>query len=95
MNTTILKSLLTIYEKKRADKQKEAELRKEKLYAENQRLVEIDESISSLSISASKNMISTSNFEILDTLRKQIEELKKEKKELILSITNDENYLLP
>lgn len=95
MNTKILDSLLTTYENKRIKKQEEAENRKIKLYKENPRLEQIDESLSSLSISASKNMISTSNFEILDKLRKEIELLKKEKKELIISLTNNENYLLP
>ena len=85
MNTTLLKSLLIMYENKRTKKLAEAEKRKEDLYTKNPRF----------SISASKNLISSSNFEYLDNLRKQIEALKKEKKELLLSITNDENYLLP
>ena len=93
MNTAILKSLLIMYENKRAKKMAEAEKRKEKLYAQNPRFSEIDNQLSTLSISASKNLISSSNFEYLDNLRKQIERLKKEKKELLLSVTNDENYL--
>ena len=84
-----------MYENKRAKKMAEAEKRKEKLYAQNPRFSEIDNQLSTLSISASKNLISSSNFEYLDNLRKQIESLKKEKKELLLSVTNDENYLLP
>ena len=95
MNTTLLKSLLIIYENKRSDKQAEAEKRKEELYKKNPRFSEIDNQLSTLSISASKNLINSSNFEYLDNLRKQIEKLKKEKKDLLLSITNDENYLQP
>lgn len=95
MNTTLLKSLLIMYENKRTKKLAEAEKRKEDLYTKNPRFFEIDNQLSTLSISASKNLISSSNFEYLDNLRKQIEALKKEKKELLLSITNDENYLLP
>lgn len=95
MNTTLLKSLLIMYENKRTKKLAEAEKRKEDLYTKNPRFSEIDNQLSTLSISASKNLISSSNFEYLDNLRKQIEALKKEKKELLLSITNDENYLLP
>ncbi len=95
MNTTLLKSLLIMYENKRTKKLAEAEKRKEDLYTKNPRFSEIDDQLSTLSISASKNLISSSNFEYLDNLRKQIEALKKEKKELLLSITNDENYLLP
>lgn len=95
MNTTLLKSLLIMYENKRTKKLAEAEKRKEDLYTKNPRFSEIDNQLSTLSISVSKNLISSSNFEYLDNLRKQIEALKKEKKELLLSITNDENYLLP
>jgi DNA replication protein DnaC len=84
-----------MYENKRTKKLAEAEKRKEDLYTKNPRFSEIDNQLSTLSISASKNLISSSNFEYLDNLRKQIEALKKEKKELLLSITNDENYLLP
>lgn len=95
MNTTILKSLLIMYENKRNTKLEEAENRKNELYNKYPKFSEIDEKLSKLSISASKNLISSSNFEYLDNLRKEIEKLKKEKKELLLSITNDENYLLP
>ena len=95
MNTTILKSLLIIYENKKTRKIKEAEIRKEKLYKENPRFEEIDTKLSTLSINASRNLINSSNFEYLDKLRKEIESLKKEKKELLLSITHDENYLKP
>ncbi|MBP3502082.1 MAG: ATP-binding protein [Clostridia bacterium] len=95
MNTTILKSLLIMYENKRNKKMAEAEKRKEELYKNNPRFSEIDNQLSTLSISASKNLINSNDFEYLDNLRKEIEKLKKEKKELLLSITNDENYLLP
>ena len=93
MNITILKSLLTIYENKRNLKIKEAENRKNKLYSEYPRFEEIDTEISSLSISASKNLIASNSFECLDTSRKQIEKLKTEKKNLLISITNDEDLL--
>lgn len=95
MNTTILKSLLVTYENKRNKKLEEAENRKAKLYEENPRFEEIDSALSSLSISASKNLINSNNFEYLDNLRKEIEKLKKEKHDLLVKITHDENYLKP
>lgn len=95
MNTAILKSLLIIYENKRNKKVEEAEMRKQKLYADYPRFEEIDTALSSLSISASKNLINSNNFEYLDNLRKEIEKLKKEKHDLLISVTNDENYLKP
>ena len=95
MNTTILKSLLVIYENKRNKKMQEAENRKNDLYKHNPRFDEIDSELSSLSITASKNLINSNNFEYLNELRKKVEQLKKEKHELLLSITHDENYLKP
>ena len=95
MNTAILKSLLIIYENKRNKKVEEAEMRKQKLYADYPRFEEIDTALSSLSISASKNLINSNNFEYLDNLRKEIEKLKKEKHDLLISVTNNENYLKP
>jgi len=95
MNTTLLKSLLTIYENKRNKKVEEAEKRKEDLYKQNPRFEEIDSALSSLSITASKNLINSNNFEYLNNLRKEIESLKKEKHDLLISLTNDENYFKP
>lgn len=95
MNSTLLKSLLVIYENNRNKKLEEAELKKEQLYKENPRFTEIDDKLSTLSIQASKNLINSSNFEYLDNLRKQIEALKKEKNELLVSLTNNIDYLQP
>lgn len=95
MNTTILKSLLTIYENKRNRKIEEAEQRKADLYKQNPRFEEIDSALSSLSIKASKNLINSNNFEYLNELRHEIENLKKEKHDLLISLTKDENYLNP
>ncbi|MBR2743674.1 MAG: ATP-binding protein [Clostridia bacterium] len=95
MNTTTLKSLLVEYENKRNKKIEEAEYRKAQLYKENPRFEEIDSSLSTLSITASKNLINSNDFEYLNNLRKQIENLKKEKHDLLISVTGDENYLQP
>lgn len=95
MNTTILKSLLIIYENKRNKKIEEAEQRKIELYKQNPRFEEIDSALSSLSISASKDLINSNNFEHLNNLRTEIEKLKKEKHDLLISLTNNENYLNP
>lgn len=95
MNTTILKSLLIIYENKKNKKIEEAEQRKIELYKQNPRFEEIDSALSSLSIKASKNLINSSNFEYLNKLRQEIEKLKKEKRDLLISLTKDENYLNP
>lgn len=95
MDSALLKSLLIIYENNRNKKLEEVENKKEKLYKENPRFSQIDDELSTLSIQASKNLINSNNFEYLDKLRKQIEKLKKEKHDLLISITNDENYLKP
>ena len=95
MNNALLKSLLVIYENKRLKKIDDAEIRKQDLYKKNPRFSEIDEKLSSLSISASKKLINSNNFEELEKLRNEISSLKKEKKDLLVSITKDENYLKP
>ena len=74
-----------MYENKRTKKLAEAEKRKEDLYTKNPRFSEIDNQLSTLSISASKNLISSSNFEYLDNLRKQIEALKRKKGTFIIN----------
>ena len=68
MNTTILKSLLIIYENKRNKKIEEAEQRKIELYKQNPRFEEIDSALSALSINASKDLINSNNFEHLNNL---------------------------
>ena len=95
MNTTILKSLLIIYENKRNQKIEEAEQRKIELYKQNPRFEEIDSALSSLSINASRDLINSNDFEHLNNLRSEIEKLKKEKRDLLISLTKDENYLNP
>lgn len=95
MNTTILKSLLITYENKRNKAIQAAELKKAKLYEDYPKFTEIDNNLSNLSISASKNLINSSDFQYLDNLRKQIDILKKRKEDLLVSITHDSNYLLP
>lgn len=95
MNTTILKSLLITYENKRNKKIEEAEMRKNELYRQNPRFEELDSALSSLSINASKNLINSNDFEYLNNLRIQIEKLKEEKRDLLISLTNDEHYFEP
>ena len=91
MNTTILKSLLVIYDQKRNRKIEEAEQRKIELYKQNPRFEEIDSALSSLSINASKNLINSNDFEYLNNLRKDIERLKQENKDLLISVSDRNN----
>ena len=65
------------------------------MYEENPRFEEIDDKLSHLSINASINLINSNNFEYLDNLRKEIESLKKENEDLLVSITGNKDYLKP
>ena len=95
MNNTTLKTLLTEYEKKRLKSENDLQIRKENLYKEYPQFEEIDEKISSLAISSTKELIKNNNSKILDNLNKQINALKKQKSDLLLKVTKDKDYLLP
>ncbi len=95
MNTTILNDVLKEYEKKRLNSIRDADARKEALYSSNPKLKEIDEKLNSVSISAAKNILKSNSKDTLSLLKKQIEDLKKEKQDLLKSINISEDYLLP
>lgn len=96
MNNSTLKNLLSQYEKKRVLAEIEAEKRKEELYKKEPALQEIDNKISSLSISAAKSLIINSNSpSIVEQLEKDIEKLKMEKVNAFKSLGISEEYILP
>ena len=93
MSEDTLKKLLNEYEKKRISKEGELEIRKQSLYKELPRLQEIDNELSSLSISTVKNMLLLNDKKTLHNLNTNIEKLKNEKIDLLKSIGKDEKYL--
>ena len=95
MINTNLKKLLNEYEKKRIQEENDLEYRKNKLYDSYPRLQEIDRELSSLAISSAKELIQRNNKDIINNLNTCIDNLRKEKKELLFSIGKDYNYLTP
>lgn len=95
MNSTNLKKLLNEYERKRIQEENNLEYRKSELYNSYPRLGEIDKELSMLAISTTRELIKKNNQELINYLNTNIENLQKEKKELLFSIGKDYNYLKP
>ena len=95
MNNLILNDLLKEYEQKRFNNLRDAENRKNSLYLSNPKLQEIDDKLSNISINTAKAILKNNSKEYLEELKKEIENLKAEKNNLLKSIDIAENYLSP
>ena len=95
MANSNLKKLLTEYEKKRLNSIIESDKRKEKLYSENPRLQEIDDTLSKEAIRISKLLIVSKDDALLESLNNKILSLKNEKEQILKSLGKDLNYLKP
>ncbi len=95
MSNAVLSSILKDYERKRLSAQKDLEYRKNKLYSENPRLQEIDDELSKAGISTAKALIQSNSTNLLKDLNAKIDNLKKEKAELIKNLNLPLDYLSP
>lgn len=95
MNNSILTNILKEYERKRNFAEKDLENRKQKLYAENPRLEEIDEELSKIGIATAKSLIMKNDPSVLNDLNKKIELLKNEKNNILANLNLPEDYLTP
>lgn len=95
MSNAVLSSILKDYERKRLSAQKDLEYRKNKLYYENPRLQEIDDELSKAGISTAKALIQSNSTNLLKDLNAKIDNLKKEKAELIKNLNLPLDYLSP
>lgn len=95
MNNSILNDLLKQYEKTRLNNIRDLENRKKELYLSNPKLQEIDETLSNLSINTAKSILQNNSKNYLDTLKVKIEQLKKEKKQILESLGLSMEYLQP
>ena len=95
MSNAILSSILKNYERKRLSAQKDLEYRKNKLYSENPRLQEIDDQLSKAGISTAKALIQSNSTDLLNDLNTKIENLKKEKSEIIKNLNLPLDFLSP
>lgn len=95
MSNEILNSLLKEYEQKKLRAEMDAEVRKEKLYKDIPRLNEIEQELSSCSISTAKSILNNESLHSIDSLKDKIDTLKKEKEKILKSNKLDFSYLKP
>lgn len=93
MNNSILNDLLKQYDQKRLLHFRDAENRKKELYLSNPKLQEIDDKLSNISINTAKEILKNNSSECLNNLKKQIENLKTEKSNILKSINIPDDYL--
>lgn len=95
MNKQILENIMTDYNKKRLKASRDADVRKEKLYAAFPELEELDRQIQLLSIKLSKLFLANPenlNEQVL-MLKKELENLKTKRKNVFETNNIPENYL--
>ena len=95
MNNSTLNDLLKEYDQKRMQSIRDAEIRKKELYTSNPKLQEIDDKLSSISITAAKSILQNNSKDILKNLKIEINELKNEKEKILKTINVSDDYLLP
>lgn len=94
MSNEILNSLLKEYSQNKLTAELDLEKRKQILYEKNPRLLEIEEELNAFAIATAKNILNTGNSS-LTNLEEKINNLKKEKLEILNSLHLDINYLKP
>lgn len=99
-----LNSLLAEYEQKRIDAEFELEKRKKEIYIKIPRLEEIESKISQIAINKTKEILNyqlkkqslnNDENEIIRNLEEQLDQLKKEKIQILKKANLDETYLKP
>lgn len=95
MENSVLKKLLIEYEKKREFAEKELILKKTTLYNQNPRLLEIENSLNEYSIKTMKRILANNSTSLLEDLQDKCSKLKKERINILESLSLTEQYLKP
>lgn len=95
MADTVLKNLLSQYNKKKIKAEYEAEVRKQELYNKYPKLQEIETKLTSLAISTTKALINKNDKKLLEELNNNINKLKEEKNKILKSINITSDYFEP
>lgn len=95
MNDSTLKQLLAEYSVKRASAFTKANEKKKEIYDKTPRLQEIDDEISSSSLSIAKEILKTNNKSLLEELNTKKKTLLKEKEAIYKSLNIDSSYFNP
>jgi DNA replication protein DnaC len=95
MRKQIIENIMTEYNRKRLQAAKDAEIRKEEIYERVPNLEELDRGISLLSIRLSKLFLSKAEDlnEEMSKIRREINDLKKQKKTLYEKYNIPENFI--
>ena len=94
MVNDVLSALLLEYEQKKRMAELDLEKRKQELYNKIPRLQEIENELNNSAINTAKNILK-GNFSAFNDLNSKVEELKKEKEELLKKYNISSNYLEP
>lgn len=95
MADTVLKNILSQYNKKKINAEFEAEQRKQELYKKYPKLQNIDDKLSTLAISTAKSLINNNDKNLLNTLNENINHLKGEKNKILKANHIAEDYFEP
>ena len=95
MNNSILKTLLTEYDKKRRKAEQIADNNKNALYEQYPELAALEKKLSLLAINTAKMMLQQPDKSLIEKLNQDIQNLKMQKSKLLSSIGKTEEDLLP
>ena len=95
MTDTVLKNILSQYNKKKIDAEYEAEIRKQELYNKYPKLQEIENKITSMAINTTKMIISNNDKTLLVELNENINKLKQEKEKILKKNNISDDYFKP
>ena len=95
MTDTVLKNILSQYNKKKLNAEYEAELKKQELYKKYPKLQEIDNRLTSLAISTTKSLINNNDKKLLQELNDNITTLREEKNKILNKINVPQNFFEP
>lgn len=95
MADTVLKNILSQYNKKKINAEFEAEQRKQELYQKYPKLQSIDDKLTTLAISTAKSLINNNDKNLLNTLNENINHLKDEKNKILKANHIAEDYFEP
>lgn len=94
MSNEVLNSLLKEYEQKKLHAEIDLEKRKEELYDSEPKLREIENELNTCALNTAKNILTSGSTSYKD-LKKKIDDLKKEKENILKAKNIDSSYLKP
>lgn len=94
MSNEVLNSLLKEYEQKKLKAELNLEKKKDDLYIKAPRLKEIEDNLNHFAINTAKNILQNGNYS-LEELQQKVNNLKREKAEILENLNLPSDYLTP